>query len=242
MSFFRQSDFVADCKPGHTPQDLAQLIESIHQELLPNLQIESIDPCNPVIVHQVLEPWQLLGTGNYAGVFYHSDYSDLVVKIYASGRLGWEEELEVYRRLGSHSAFSECFYAENNFLILKRLYGVTLYDCMHRGLQIPQQVIEDIDRALEYASSCELYPHDVHGRNVMMLNGRGLVVDVSDFLKQEPCLAWKDLKKAYYWLYLPLFSWHRLPVPYFVLDLVRTSYRFLRKLLKNKQHELVSKN
>lgn len=55
-----------------------------------------------------------LGTGNYAGVFYHADYCDLVVKIYAPGKLGWSEELEVYRRLGSHPAFSTCFYAENN--------------------------------------------------------------------------------------------------------------------------------
>jgi len=43
---------------------------------------------------------------------------------------------------------------------------------------------------------------DVHGRNVMMLSGRGLVVDVSDF-DEETCSKWNDLKKAYYWLYRP---------------------------------------
>jgi len=58
-------------------------------------------------------------------------------------------------------------------------------------------------------------PHDVHGRNVMMLSGRGLVVDVSDFLDEETCSKWNDLK-AYYWLYRPLFSPFRLRVPYFV--------------------------
>ena len=229
MSFFHRSDFVAENESYQNPEDLERAIESIHQELLPNLKIESINPYNPVIVHQVLEPWKLLGTGNYAGVFCHSDYHNLVVKVYAPGRSGWEEELEVYRRLGSHPAFSECFYAENNFLVLKRLYGITLYDCMNKGLRIPRQVIEDIDRALEYACRRGLYPHDVHGRNVMMLNGRGLVVDVSDFLKQEPCLAWEDLKKAYFWLYLPLFSWHRLQLPYFILDLVRANYRLFRR-------------
>ena len=231
MSFSGQNDFVTVSHSGQNQEDLERLVESIHQELLPSLKIESIHPYNPVVVYQVLEPWRLLGTGNYAGVFYHSEYDNLVVKVYAPKKLGWEEELEVYRRLGSHSAFSECFYAENNFLVLKRLYGVTLYDCMHKGLKIPKQVIEDIDRALEYACRRGLYPHDVHGRNVMMSNGRGFVVDISDFLKQEPCLAWSDLKKAYYWLYLPLFSWHRLPLPYFILDLVRTSYRLFRQSL-----------
>ena len=232
MSSLRKSEFTAGNKSNRGREHLEQLIESIYQELLPHLQIESPNPYNPVVVDRVLAPWQLLGTGNYAGVFYHSDYDNLVVKIYAPGRLGWEEELEVYRRLGSHPAFSECFYAENNFLVLKRLYGTTLYDCVNQGIKIPPRVIKDIDRALEYARSQNLYPHDVHGRNVMLSNGRGLVVDVSDFLRSEPCLAWLDLKRAYYWLYLPLFYWHRLRVPYFVLDTVRKSYRIFRLLLR----------
>lgn len=211
-----------------------RLIESIHQELLPGLRIESLDPHNPVVVHQVSTPWQLLGAGNYAAVFYHPSYPDQVVKIYAPGRPGWAEELEVYRRLGSHPAFSECLHAGEDFLVLKRLYGVTLYDCMHLGRRIPKQVIKDIDRALDYARGRGLHPHDVHGRNVMMHEGRGLVVDVSDFLHKEPCSAWDDLKKAYYWLYLPFFSPLRLRMPYFVLDIVRKIYRRFRRLFRRR--------
>lgn len=231
MTFLYPGEFITDSKSCQNQEDLNRAIESIHQELLPNLQLESIEPHNPVVVHQVLKPWQSLGTGNYAAVFYNAEYENLVVKVYAPGRLGWSEEVEVYRRLGIHPAFSSCFYAENNFLVLKRLYGVTLYDCMNQGLKIPRRVIEDIDRALEYACSRGLYPHDVHGRNVMMSEGKGLVVDISDFLREEPCLAWQDLKKAYYYLYLPFFSWHRLQLPYFVLDLIRAYYRFFRRFL-----------
>ncbi|NJP08252.1 MAG: serine/threonine protein kinase [Leptolyngbyaceae cyanobacterium RU_5_1] len=209
-----------------------QLIESIHQELLSGVQIESLDPHNPVAVHQVPDPWQLLGAGNYAAVFYHPRYSDQVVKIYAPGRPGFAEELEVYRRLGSHPAFSECLYSGENFLVLKRLYGVTLYDCVHLGKRIPKQVIQDIDQALDYARDRGLHPHDVHGRNVMMQDGRGLVVDVSDFLQQEACSAWDDLKRAYYWIYVPVLSPLRLRVPYFVLDVVRAIYRYFRRLVR----------
>ncbi|MEA5557122.1 serine/threonine-protein kinase [Nodularia spumigena] len=209
---------------------LKQLVESIYQQLLPSLQIESVNPHNPIKVSYLPQPWQLLGTGNYAAVVYHPDYPDSVVKIYAPGRPGYEEEVEVYRRLGSHPAFSECFYAKDDFLVLKRLYGTTLYDCMHLGLPIPKQVIRDIDEALEYAQNNGLHPHDVHGRNVMMHQGRGLVVDISDFLHVEPCLKWDDLKKAYYWLYLPLLYPLRLRVPYPALNMIRKCYRLGRSL------------
>jgi hypothetical protein len=198
---------------------------SIYQTLLSNVQIRSVNPRDPIEVCYIPEPWQLIGKGNYAAVFYHPDYPNYVVKMYAPRRPGYEEEVEVYSRLGSHPAFSECLYAKDGFLVLKRLYGTTLYDCMHLGLPIPKQVIQDIDEALEYAQSRGLYPHDVHGRNVMMHEGRGLVVDISDFLHQEPCSKWVNLKRAYYWLYLPVLCPLRLRIPYSALNWVRKSYR-----------------
>ncbi|MDH6059332.1 serine/threonine protein kinase [Chrysosporum bergii ANA360D] len=217
-----------------------QMLESIYQELLPKLQIESINPRNPIKISHIPAPWQPLGAGNYAVVVYHPDYPDCVVKIYAPGRPGYDEEVEVYRRLGYHPAFSECLYARDDFLILKRLYGTTLYDCMHLGLPIPQQVILDIDEALKYAESRGLHPQDVHGRNVMMYQNRGLVVDISDFLHIENCSKWNDLKKAYYWLYRPLLSPLRLRVPYSTLDMVRKFYR-IATALKNSVYLLIRK-
>lgn len=213
--------------------NIQSLIASIQQELIPKLIVESVHPHNPAQVRHIPQPWQLLGTGNYAAVFYHPEYSDLVVKIYAPGRPGFEEELEVYRRLGSHPAFSECLYAQEGLLVLKRLYGVTLYDCLHKGLRIPPQVIKDIDSALDYARTRELFPHDVHGKNVMMSDGRGLVVDISDFLHQERCSKWDNLKKAYYFLYLPILYPLRLRVPYSLLNMVRKTYRFVNSFAGN---------
>lgn len=210
------------------------LVAQIHQELLPHLQVESVDPDHPVVVHALPEPWQVLGTGNYAAALYHPSYLHLVVKVYAPGRPGWRDEVEVYRRLGSHPLFSECFYAEEPFLLLKRLQGTTLYDCLNRGFYIPKQVISDIDEALDAARQKGLHPHDVHGRNVMMHEGRGVVVDVSDFLKSDDCSAWDDLKRGYYWLYRPLFSWLRVRVPYPYLDGLRTCYRIYRRRISRR--------
>jgi hypothetical protein len=214
------------------PVQLDALIHRIDQELLPELDLESVEPHNPVVAHRVPQPWQLLGTGNYAAVLCHPTFPDQVVKVYAPGRPGLPDEQEVYRRLGSHPGFSECFAAGDNFLVLKRLYGTTLYDCLHQGKLIPKRVIQDIDLALAYARSRGLHPHDVHGRNVMMWNDRGIVADVSDFLQDEACSAWDDLKTAYYWIYRPLIAPLRLRSPYVLLDWVRASYRGFRRLFR----------
>lgn len=212
-------------------QQLKKLIQNVNEQLRPQLQIESVNPHNPVVIHRFPDPWQKVGTGNYAAVFSHPEYPEVVVKIYAPDRAGFEEEKEVYQRLGNHPAYSQCFYAQENCLILKRLHGVTLYDSVNQGLKIPKKVIEDIDAALDYARERGLFPHDVHGKNVMMWEGKGYVVDVSDFLKLEHCSAWDNLKTAYYWLYRPILSPLNLRIPYFLLDGVRSSYRMSRSLL-----------
>ncbi|MEO1401415.1 MAG: serine/threonine protein kinase [Cyanobacteria bacterium J06635_1] len=208
---------------------LETLVNNIHQVLLPQLALASDNPFDPVVVTQVPTPWQLVGTGNYAAVLYHPDYHNSVVKVYAPGRAGWAEEVEVYRRLGVHPAFSTCFHAEPGFLVLKRLDGVTLYDCLAQGRVIPKRVIQDIDRALAYTRDRNLNPHDIHGRNVMMHQGRGFVVDISDFLQPPSCTAWEDLKRAYYWFYRPLLAPLRVRVPYPFLDWVRKGYRWGRR-------------
>lgn len=206
------------------------LLQSIRRELLPGLLIESAAPHrDPVVARRVPAPWVLLGAGNYAAVLCHPGHPDLVAKVYAPGRPGLEEEAEVYRRLGSHPAFSECLYAGEGFLVLGRIRGETLYDRLRLGLPIPERVIEDVDGALLYARTRGLRPHDVHGRNVMVQEGRGLVVDVSDFLREEACPAWADTKRAYHWLYRPILRPLGLRVPYPVLEVARRLHRRLRR-------------
>jgi hypothetical protein len=214
-------------------QSVHPFVQCIEQTLLPHLQLVSEDPHHPVIVRHLPPPWQCLGAGNYAAVFTHPAEGDRAVKIYAPGRPGLEPEAEVYRRLGRHPAYSECFHVGANYLVLRRLPGITLYDCVQQGCYIPPQVIADIDAALAYARRQGLAPHDVHGRNVMMHRGRGLVVDVSDFLHRTPCTAWDDVKRGYQWVYRPLLGplvrrW-RLRVPYGFLNGVRFGYRQVRR-------------
>lgn len=212
-------------------EQFIQLTRQLNREIM----IESRSPFDPVCPLNTPHPWKLLGCGNYAAVFLHPDYPSFVVKIYGREEHGLLEEKKVYERLGEHPGYSVCYYTENRFLILKRIVGTTLYDCVHRGVRIPESVIDDIDDALRYARQKGLTPSDVHGKNVMISQGRGIIVDVSDFYKKGTCRKWKDLRKAYFTIYKKTLYRFPFPVPYFVLNFIRIGYRYYRKLKRPKR-------
>ncbi|WP_379967951.1 serine/threonine protein kinase [Ectobacillus sp. sgz5001026] len=209
-------------------EDYTELIE----RLLRDVVIVSEDPYEPIQVKRLPHHWTCIGAGNYAAVFQHESYPDWVVKVYGRDYEGIEKEVKVYERLGEHPAYSQLILYGKTYLVLKRLGGITLYDAFHKGIYIPERVILDVNEALDYARARGLNPFDVHGKNVMMKDGHGYVIDVSDFYKQGIDTKWKDLVKAYYAIYIPIFSKFRIRIPYFVLDFVRHSYRTYKKWKK----------
>ncbi len=212
-----------------------QLARKLNKEIM----IESQSPFDPVCPVNTPHPWQMLGCGNYAAVFSHPDHPDYVVKIYGRDEHELLEEKKVYDRLGTHPGFSVCYYSEQRFLILKRIEGMTLYDCVHKGVKIHENVIYDIDEAVRHARDKGLFPNDVHGKNVMISNNRGIIVDVSDFSRYETCRKWKDLRRAYFTIYKKTLYHFPIKIPYFVLNGVRIGYRYYRKLKisKSKGHK-----
>jgi hypothetical protein len=181
------------------------------------------------VVHELPEPWQVVGCGNYAAVFAHPSWPDWVVKVYAPGRPGLEDEALVYQALGEHGSYSRCAHVGSGWLLLARLRGRTFFEHLLEGLPIPRAAVEDIDAALDHARARGLFPHDVHAKNVMVgADGRGLVVDVSDFRQDVPCARWDHLKRAYYWVYLPVFARRPPRLPLWLLDGVRRGYRTVR--------------
>lgn len=209
--------------------ELSALIDCVDNILLPNIEIKSVCAFDPIVVGQIPQPWVVLGTGNYAAGLTHPDFPEYVVKLYAPGRPGIKEEVEVYGRIQNHPSYSKCFYHTENYLIVKRFKGKTLYSCINEGIQIPEQVIHDIDEALKYARSLGLNPHDVHAKNVMLVEGRGVIVDISDFYKLKECSLWEDFKKAYYKIYLPLLYNSHPAIPEFYLNIIRRGYRLLKR-------------
>ncbi|MFC0043740.1 serine/threonine protein kinase [Metabacillus iocasae] len=204
--------------------------ELVQKTLLPDLQISSEYSYDPVIVEASPSNWTCIGVGNYAAVFEHKDYEEWVVKVYSREPELVKKEVWVYEKLGVHPSYSELIHYEQNYLILKKLKGITLYEAVHRGIRIPEQVIKDVNEALDYARMRGLNPYDIHGKNVMMNHNRGYVVDISDFYKTGIDRKWRDLVKAYYKIYMPFFYKYNIHIPYFVLNAVRRGYRIYRKI------------
>ncbi|MCM3725900.1 serine/threonine protein kinase [Neobacillus cucumis] len=210
--------------------NINEYVKLIETELLPYVNLSVLSPFDPIIVENRSHSWRTIGCGNYAGVFLHESYPELVVKVYGRNHEELVKEIEVYKKLGNHESFSRLYAYGENYLILKKLEGITLFNAVIKGVQIPKVVIEDIDRGLEYARSVGLNPFDVHGKNVVMFKGRGYIVDVSDFYKPGYCRKWDDLKKAYHKIYRPfLFRYHP-PIPFPVVDGIRKGYRIYRKV------------
>jgi hypothetical protein len=214
-----------------------KLIHLIEKKLINKIVLERKKQHDPIKVKNIPSEWKCLGTGNYAAVFTHKDYPDVVVKIYAKEIDCLEKEAEVYRQLGDHPAYSKLIYKGENYLVLKKLEGITLYNAILKGIKIPESVIEDVNKALQYAKRRGLNPYDVHGKNVMMKDGRGFVVDVSDFYKKGKDEKWDDLVKVYYKFYKKTLYRFPVKVPNKVMDFVRHSYRFYKKT-KNKSNSI----
>lgn len=167
--------------------NINQFKKLIEEELLPNIILKSPSPNDPIIVDNQAKEWQVVGSGNFASVFAHPSQPSFVVKVYGRDLEAIKEEIHVYEKLGDHNAYSKLYGYGQHYLILKRIHGITLYDAMLKGIAIPPQVIEDIEEAMVYAKERDLNPFDVHGKNIVMNEGKGIIVDVSDFYKTGIC-------------------------------------------------------
>jgi predicted Ser/Thr protein kinase len=198
----------------------------INYELVNNIQIISIDPYDPVIVTNIPKGWNLLGKGNFAAVFTHASLDGNVVKVYAENRDGIKEEIQAYKKLGDHPAYSKLVEYGERYLVLKKLDGITLFQAFRDGVYVPKTVIEDIDNAIEHAKQRGLNPTDIHGKNIIMKDGKGYIVDVSDFLKSYTCPKWKHFKKMYFLFYIPLFKKMHFALPFWLLERIRKAYQY----------------
>ncbi|MBA2175703.1 serine/threonine protein kinase [Halobacillus locisalis] len=175
-------------------------------------------------VHSYPEQFDWIGQGRSA-VAYKIEKTNQVVKVfYPKYKHLAQIEADVYRRLSNHDLFPELYDVGDGFLVLEYVAGQTLYDCLIQGVSITEEMVEQVDLAMQYARSQGLNPSDTHLKNILLTEeGAIKVIDVVRFTQEEECPHWDDLKKAYFSYYQKRYFPRKFPK--FFIEFVIRLYR-----------------
>ncbi len=144
------------------------------------------------------DKFECIGVGTDAAVFRFVHTPNYAFKVYSNDKLGKIElETEVYLKLGKSEYFPEYYGRGINFLVISYEEGITLYDCLLKGIHIPKQVVEDVDSARNFVITRGLNPRDIHLKNILLHEGRAKLLDVSEYMKQGNDNRWEYLKEGY---------------------------------------------
>ncbi|TCP64840.1 serine/threonine protein kinase [Baia soyae] len=165
---------------------------------------------------------RLIGTGTDAIVVQDPRDTSVVYKLFHPDRL-WKKENEwkSYQQLGESSYFAKCYGSEDNYLILSYESGLTLLECLEQGVEIPEQVLEDVDEARSYARSVGLNPRDIHLKNVFLQEGRAKLIDISEYVIPGNDYRWDHLVEGYRQFY-PLIR--GMKIPKWMIEYVKKLY------------------
>lgn len=171
---------------------------AIAERELCKLKITSNGKNELVTVKGSSDKLECIGIGTDAAVFRLLDVPNYAFKVFSNDKLGkLEQENEVYLKLG-HSEYFPVYYGRGlNFLVISFEEGITLYDCLLKGIHIPKQVIEDVDKAINYVLSRGLNPRDIHLKNILLDEGKTKLLDVSEYMKSGNDNRWEYLRDGY---------------------------------------------
>lgn len=168
------------------------------------------------------DEFECIGVGTDAAVFRFFQMPHLAFKVFSDDKLDKKElETEVYLKLGRSEYYPEYYGSGSNFLVISYEEGITLHDCLLKGIHIPQQVIHDVDNAIHYASQKGLNPRDIHLKNILLHEGRAKILDVSEYMKSGNDNRWQYLKDGYHEHYHLIAG---KAIPLWILETVRKWY------------------
>ncbi|OLN31341.1 hypothetical protein [Desulfosporosinus metallidurans] len=122
-----------------------------------------------VTVKGNFDKFQCIGVGTDAAVFRFVYAPHYAFKVFRMDKLAKIEiEKEVYLKLGHSGYFPVCYGSGLNFLVISFEEGITLYDCLLKGIHIPKQAIQDVENARNYAFNRGLNPRNIHLKNILL--------------------------------------------------------------------------
>ena len=124
----------------------------------------------------------LIGTGRSAYVFKIKNKNQ-ALKVYFphKERLALEEAA-IYRGLQHIDFYPALYDGGNNYIVIDFIEGYTLFQCLQRGIYLPEKKFKEISIALKMAEKVGLNPADIHLKNIILtLNDEVKVIDVARF-------------------------------------------------------------
>ncbi|MCY8035062.1 protein kinase domain-containing protein [Bacillus sonorensis] len=143
---------------------------------------------------------ELIGKGRSAYVFKLTDQGrEMALKVFfPEFRKTAEKEAEIYKKLSDSSYYPDIYETGHSYILMEYIQGHTFYECLNKGIPIQDDMIKEVDRALNDARRRGLNPSDIHLRNLILTpSGQIKVIDVARFLQTKECTQWDDLKTAY---------------------------------------------
>lgn len=170
----------------------------IAEKELSKIEITSNSGNELVTVKNNSDAFECVGVGTDAAVFRFIQSPCYAFKVFSDDKMNKIAlESDVYLRL-SQSDYYPIYYGKGtNFLVISYEEGITLYDCLLKGIHIPKKVINDVDNAREFAFEKGLNPRDIHLKNILLHKGRAKIVDVSEYMKPGNDNRWEYLKEGY---------------------------------------------
>lgn len=176
--------------------------------------------------------FDLIGCGCSSAVFRSADFPGVAVKVYSpSHKDEVLEETIAYKKVVGLKYFPKLYLYGSNFLAIEFIEGRSLYDCLIEGVEIPDEVIRQVDEAIALARGRGLAPSDIHFKNVILTKDEIKLVDLSDYLAAEHVSRWDRLKFFYKTVYKPLLKGMRIPKK--VVDFWRKFFKLGETILEN---------
>lgn len=192
------------------------------ENALSNIQVFKNGYNELVTIEGESDDLECIGVGTDAAVFVYKPIPTYAYKLYAVEALDKKQaEINVYQALAGSPYFPVFYGAGERYLVISNEKGLTLYDCLLQGVHIPKQVIDDVEAARVYVREKGLNPRDIHLKNVLLQDGRGKVLDVSEYIQGGNDHRWEHLVWGYDRFY-PLIDGKKLPVS--IIEAVKKRY------------------
>ena len=194
----------------------------IAEKELKKIKITSNGKNELVSVNTNSDTLECVGVGTDAAVFRFINNQKYAYKVFSDDKVDKIKlESAVYLKLGYSEYYPEYFGNGSNFLVISHEEGITLYDCLLKGIHIPKKIINDVDNARKHAFEKGLNPRDIHLKNIIFNEGRAKIIDVSEYMKPGNDKRWEYLKEGYH-EYYHLIDGKALP--HWIIETVRKWY------------------